>query len=231
MDKKSIISMIVEAALFIGIINFMWNKYDDKLDISEQNLIAYKNEMIQLKLKNGELINANDSYILKAKELEEQFDLSKQEIKYLEKKLGASLSYISKLESNIRIDTLETVRDSIVYKKDTTEMRFTYSDDWVSFRGMTSFINNISNTSVYDLKINVPLKFGVTDNYKVFAQSDNPYVSFTEMEGAAIYGSKFVPKKQHWSFGIQGGFGCGYDIITKQLTLGPYVGFGLQYKF
>ena len=77
----------------------------------------------------------------------------------------------------------------------------------------------------------VPLKFGITDDYTMFIQSDNPYVEFGEINGAVIEGSKFLPKEKRWSWGIHGGIGIGYDLITRRLGIGPYLGVGIQYNF
>ena len=114
-DRKSIISLIVEAVLFLGIISFGYKLMNGKLETSEQNLIAYKGQMEQLELKNGELITTRDSYILDKKQLEEALDVSKSEVKQLEKQLNSSLAYIANMESQVRIDTVTIVKDSIIY--------------------------------------------------------------------------------------------------------------------
>lgn len=231
---KSLSNYIIEAIILAGLVVgflFVLSKYDRKLEISEQNYKAAMSEMEEIKLKNGELITSNDSYIFKIKELEEQFDISKKEAKDLEKKLGASLAYISKIESEVRIDTIETVRDTIIYKNDTTEIKFKYKDEWLNFNGVTTLNNLHSTTSIYDLNILTGLKVGVTDNYKIFVQSSNPYIKFTDIEGAVIDGSKFAPKPKRLKFGVQGGFGGMYNIIDKNISIGPYVGVGLQWNF
>jgi hypothetical protein len=230
-DKKSIISLIVEAVLFLGIISFGYNLMNKKLDTSEQNLIAYKGKMEQLELKNGELITVRDSYIMDKNQLEEELGVTKKEVKDLEKKLESTLAYISNIESQVRIDTIETVRDSIIYINDSDiDVKFNYSDEWLSFNGLTRIRDTQSNTSLRDVNMKVPLTIGLTDNYKLFIQSDNPYVNFTYMEGAVMDGSNLIKKPRRFGLSVQGGMGVNYDLISKQLGVGPYLGLGIHWR-
>lgn len=230
-DKKSIISLIVEAVLFIGIISFGYKIMDKKLDTSEQNLIVYKGKIEQLELKNGELITTRDSYLLDKYKLEEELGITKKEVKDLEKKLESTLAYISNIESEVRIDTIETVRDSIIYINDSDiDVKFHYSDEWLSFNGLTRIRDTQSNTSLRDVNIRVPLTIGLTDNYKLFIQSDNPYVSFSSMEGAVIDGSNLIQKQRKFGLSVQGGIGVNYDLLNKNLGVGPYLGLGVHWR-
>lgn len=230
-DRKSIISLIVEAVLFIGIISFGYKVMNGKLETSEQNLIAYKGQMEQLELKNGELIATRDSYILDKKNLEEALNVSKSEVKDLEKKLNSSLAYIANMESQVRIDTVTIVKDSIIYDEgDIAQIHFDYDDNWFGVKGTTDLTGPNITTSLYDIKMYVPIQWGMTDNYKIFVKSDNPYVSFTNLDGAVIDGSKIIPKQRKFGLSIQGGFGVNYDLISKQLGVGPHLGVGVHWR-
>lgn len=229
--KNSIISLALEALLFIAIIIFGVNYYNNKIEASDHNIKVYQSQIEELELKNGELITARDSYILERNELKNVLDISNQEIKDLKRKLNSSLAYIAQLESTVRIDTIISIKDTIIYKDRETEIHFGYKDDWLQFNGFTKFSKDISTTNIYDLYINVPLKLGLTDNYQIFVQSDNPYIKFTSIEGAIIDGSKLKPKKKKVNFGIQFGVGAMYDIIDKNIAIGPYGGAGLQINF
>lgn len=231
MQRNSIITLFIEAAIFIGIIMFGINYYNNQLDISDQNLKAYKGQLEQVEMKNGELVAIRDSYILKTKDLQEQFDLSQKEIRDLKRKLGSSLAYIAELESNIKIDTIVTIKDTIIYKDKETDIKFLYQDDWLSFNGETILFNNESNTKLSNININIPLKVGLSNDYQIFVQSDNPYVNFSSIEGAVIDGSKFRPKKKRWNIGIYGGFGIHYDMPTKSFGYGPQLGVGVSIGF
>ena len=230
-DRKSIISLIVEAVLFIGIISFGYKVMNGKLETSEQNLLAYKGQMEQLELKNGELIATRDSYILDKKNLEEALNVSKSEVKDLEKKLNSSLAYIANMESQIRIDTVTIVKDSIIYDEgDIAQIHFDYDDDWFGVKGTTDLTGPEITTSLYDIKMYVPIQWGMTDNYKIFVKSDNPYVSFTNLDGAVIDGSKLIPKQRKFGLSVQGGIGVNYDLLKKNLGVGPYLGVGVHWR-
>ena len=230
-DKKSIISLIVEAVLFIGIISFGNKVMIGKLETSKQKLIAYKGQVEQLELKNGDLITTRDSYILDKKQLEEALEVSKSEVKELEKKLNSSLAYIANMESQVRIDTVTIVKDSIIYDEgDIAQIHFDYDDDWFGVKGTTDLTGPEITTSLYDINMYVPIQWGMTDNYKIFVQSDNPYVSFTNLDGAVIDGSKLIPKQRKFGLSIQGGFGVNYDLINKNLGVGPHLGVGVHWR-
>jgi hypothetical protein len=79
--------------------------------------------------------------------------------------------------------------------------------------------------------MNIPITFGVTDDYKVFATSPNPYVTFDDMTSATIYGSSIAPKRKQFHHGIFVGFGVNYGIITNKVDIGPSLGYGFMYSF
>ena len=87
------------------------------------------------------------------------------------------------------------------------------------------------NTSIYNLLVSTSAKVGLTEDYQFFIQTDNPYVKFTSIEGSVIDGTKLYPKKQKWSWGLQGGLGMVYGLTQKQVDLGLYLGIGVQKKF
>ena len=231
MQKKTIILLFVEAIIFLTIIFGGYYYMSRKIDTAEQNIRAYKGEIESLELKNGELLTVRDSYILKKNELEEELGITKSEIKELKKKLNSTLTYISKIEAEIRVDTIETVRDSIVYVDSNPSIHFSYQDKWLSFNGQTNILNNIPNTSIYNLLVSTSAKVGLTEDYQFFIQTDNPYVKFTSIEGSVIDGTKLYPKKQKWSWGLQGGMGMVYGMTQKQFDLGLYLGIGVEKKF
>jgi hypothetical protein len=75
------------------------------------------------------------------------------------------------------------------------------------------------------------LEFGITEDYKVWAKSPNPYLVIEDISSATVYGSTIYPKKKRWSWGLQVGFGAGYDVISKRFVVGPYAGAGVEYNF
>lgn len=236
MDKKTLI-IILEAIVIIFVVFFMWKYFDAKLNVSDQNLKAAKGEITTLKLKNNELLQIRDSYVIKEKDLEEQLGISKKEIKELEKKLDSSITYISNLESQINSGKIITVRDSIVYvSNNLASVNFSYSDKWIKINGVnnlefkTDSLTNIQ-TTLNDINITSNLKVGLTDNNQIFVKSDNPYLTFSQIEGAYLDKDVAQVKKVKFSWGFQFGFGVNYGLINKKMDAGPYAGFGIGLSF
>lgn len=232
MDRRSLISMLIEAIVFITILMIGWNYYDGRLDKSEQNLRVYRGQVAELELKNGDLVTARDSYIAKTSELEDLLNISRKEVRDLKNTLGSKIAYISKLESQISTGPIIIQKDSIVYiEKSKIESHFKYNDEWLSFKGITRIDGDVGSTQIDGINIFSPLKVGITNDYQIFVQTPNPYITFNEIEGAVIDGSKFAPKKKRFSWGIQVGFGAMYDVIKKDIAVGPYGGLGVEFNF
>ena len=232
MDRRSLLSMLIEAIVFITILMIGWNYYDGRLDKSEQNLQVYRGQVAELELKNGDLVTARDSYIAKTSELEDLLNISRKEVRDLKNTLGSKIAYISKLESQISTGPIIIQKDSIVYvEKSKIESHFKYNDEWLSFKGITRIDGDVGSTQIDGINIFTPLKVGITNDYQIFVQTPNPYITFNEIEGAVIDGSKFAPKKKRFSWGVQFGFGAMYDVIKKDIAVGPYGGLGVEFNF
>lgn len=232
MNNRSLISMLVEAIIFIAIIAWGTNYYREKMDNSEQNLIAYRDQIKNLELKNGELITSRNSYIVKYSELEDVLNISRKEINDLKKTLSSKVAYISKLESQISTGPIIIEKDSIVYiEKSQVESHFKYQDEWVNLSGITTINDLVGSTRFNNISMNVPLKVGLTNDYQIFVQSPNPYIMFNSIEGAVVDGSQLAPRKKKLSWGVQLGFGTMYDIIKKDVSIGPYGGLGIEINF
>lgn len=231
MNKKwTYILLIIEAMFFIGIISYSYNKQSNKVDILEQNLKAERDELTLTKLENGKLLKDQYVRIIKEKELIDELDMTKKEKKELEKKLGEKIAHITKLESNVRIDTVSTVKDSIIYLQDsTTIIKFKYDDKWLSFNGLSNL--NKKTTELFNINIPVPLEVGLTNDYNFFVISENPYLNISYVNSNVVDGSVLYKKPKKWNFGIQFGFGVHYGTIGKNFDVGPYGGFGIQYNF
>lgn len=233
MFKKQIsVPLYIWIIIFILFGGCIWcvSKQHDKLNTFETNLKASQSELIQVKRDNGDLISVNNMYKVKIGDLEKSIDVSKQEVKDLQRDLNASFSYISKLESQIKLpDTvyieneIEEIDSSYIYK-------FNWRNEWMNLSGATKVFSNNSITEIYDLNMDVPLIVGLTDDYKIFATTDNPYLHITSIEGAELDQNIFK-KKWDIKWSMQLGFGLNYGIINKSLDIGPYVGWGFVFTF
>lgn len=227
----------VEAVIFIAIIAGVYGFLSNKLDISEQNVIAARGQVEELTLKNGELVAVRDSHITTINELDGLLKITTKEAKELQRKLDSKIAYIGELESQTRIEYIETVRDSIIYVSDSTKhakVPFHYKDNWLSLKGE----NNITvdgaidcKTTLSNITLNTPITVGLTNDYQIFVKTDNPYVRFTDIQGAVIDKQKLRPRKKRFSWGLQVGAGVMYDVWHKQVAVGPYGGLGVELNF
>lgn len=236
-EKKTLLGYIIEGIVFIAIIAAVWGIYNNKLDTSEQNLKAARGRIEQVELKNGELLSSRDSYIATINDLEELLDITKQEVKDIQRQLDSKVAYISKIESEVRIEYIETVRDSIIYVNSNPNIAtstFRYNNEWVDLIGQNEFIFGEQfdyKTTIESLSMDVPLNVGLTNDYQIFVKTPNPYVSFSSIDGAVIDNSILKPRKKRFNWGLQMGFGAMYDIVDKDITVGPYAGVGAEFNF
>lgn len=226
----------VEAVVFIAIIAGIYGFFSNKLNISEQNVIAARGRVEELTLKNGELLAIRDSHITTINELNELLDITTKEAKELQRKLDSKIAYISKIESQAKVDNIITVHDTIYIDNSTNKLiaSFHYDDKWVSLNGeneMTLGENYNCQTTIHSITMNTPLTVGLTNDYQIFVKSDNPYVRFTSIDGAVIDKQALRPKKKRFNWGLQVGAGVMYDVWHKQVAVGPYGGVGVELNF
>lgn len=237
MNRQTLLSYLIEVVIFIAIITGLWGYYNRKLDISNQNLLAFKGKLEQVELKNGELLASRDSYIATINDLEELLGIAKQEARDIQRQLNSKIAYIAKLEQNTKIEYIEVVKDSIIYVDNNPQKiiaSFHYNDNWLSFNGENEFTmgsNFDCKTKLRNIQMNTPLTVGLTNDYKIFVKSDNPYVNFSSIEGAVIDKQALRPRKKRFGWGLQLGVGAMYDVIDKDVMVGPYVGVGLGFNF
>jgi hypothetical protein len=236
-EKKTLLGYIIEGIIFIAIIAAVWGIYNNKLDTSEQNLKAARGHIEQVELKNGELMSSRDSYIATINDLEELLDITKQEVKDIQRQLDSKVAYISKIESEVRVEYIETVRDSIIYVNSDPNVAtstFRYNNKWVDLVGRNEFTFGEQfdyKTTIESLSMDVPLNVGLTNDYQIFVKTPNPYVSFSSIEGAVIDNSVLKPRKKRFNWGLQMGFGAMYDVMNKNIAVGPYAGVGAEFNF
>lgn len=225
MRNKIIIGAICLLAL-IGCLSYIFKLRND-LKVSEQNLATSREQIQTLTLKNGRQLATINSYILDKKQLQEYLDISKAEIKELEKKVG-KISYISKIETKILFDTIvvEGIRDSTSID---TVYNVVYDSEWIKFKSKNTIKNDKLYVDYRDFDIPVPLQVGLTNDYRIWVKSDNPYLNIVNIQGAVIEGSRINPKPKRFGLGIQVGVGGQYDLIQQRFGVGPYVGVGVTY--
>jgi hypothetical protein len=195
----------------------------------EHNLNVSRDSIRTLILKNGEQLVTIGSYILEKKDLQKYLDISKSEIKELERKLG-KISYISNIQSVTVFDSIY-IKDTItVTPENIIKYNITYSDEWLRINGGGIIEGNYASTYFDSIAISTPLTVGLTDDYRIWVKSSNPYINITNIGGAVVQGSRLNQKQKRFGFGLSAGFGLQYGIQNKKIDYGPYVGIGITYK-
>ena len=232
MTKKGWIIIVIEALLFIVLLGTVTKCNNDKINILERNIDAYKDSVEYVTTQNLELIATKESLILSEAAMRDELDITKRELKDLKKKLGDDIAYISKLEAQLNIkDTLYMKPDTVYVYDSITTKTFNWQNKWFNTSA------TVTGTSICDSKLQlnnfnmiVPLKLGLTDDYRFWATSENPYITITDITAVAVENSILANNKR-FHHGIYAGFGLSYGLLGKQLDVGPQLGYGFTYSF
>ena len=233
MNKISKYLICVFTALTI-LFGFFWIRSFNVIQSNnnwKHNYEVLRDSIEVIKTKHGEVLYENGSLIIEKKELSDALDISKKQIKDYEKALDSKIAYISKLEAQLKIkDTVyvtEVIHDTL-----TNSYKAHYDDNWLNFdQDILFFTPDRPILKTYNISMNMPLKVGIGDNYRIFVTSPNPYFNVTSLEGAVIDGSMFMKKQSRWVLGSYIGFGLDYDLIHKDIGVGPQVGVGIGFRF
>lgn len=223
--------MAAEAVIFAGVILAVISAANRRAKVDENNIKALTDSVEVVKTVNDNLYYEKQALILERNDLEKFLNISKNEVKSLEKQLKSKVAYITEIEGQLEAKPKEVVRDSIIYVDNTpSKYMFDYDDGWLTFNGETVFSPSVK-TMLSNISSRIPLTVGLTDDYNIFVKSDNPYVTFSEINGAAVDRSRFAQRPKHFNLGLQVGFGAQYGLMRGNFDYGPYIGVGFAYGF
>lgn len=233
LDKKNWIIIIAEALIFLLIFGVFGNYALNKIERLEHNIDACKDTIEYVELKNGELIAMKESLIMSESEAREELDLTKEEMKDLKKKLDSDIAYIAKLESQIALkDTILMKPDTVVVKDGISIKTFNWENTWTTLNASVEGESIIdSKLSINNLKMDVPIELGLSDNYTFWIKSTNPYVTFTNVNSSVINNSSVKAREKHFHHGVYVGFGFQRGLFGKSWDFGPQFGYGFTYAF
>lgn len=227
----AIIGVLVILLLILGLC--MKNMKNNN-KILDHNYHTALEQIDTLRLKNGNLLAERNSFAASISDLEDLLNISKKEVKELQKKLDGKLLYISKLESEIEFrDEHPSVDTLTVYKDSSYMYKFNFSNEWYNVAGSSSINNFIATTTLDNVGVSVPLTVGLTEDWKIFVETPNPYVSFNSIDGAILNKDTYLKQKKtcHWGLGISVGLYGGYNLLGKNIYVGPGLGISLSYNF
>ena len=178
------------------------------------------------KLKNDALMYEKQGFLIEKKDLEKYLGISESERKELEKHLDAALLAISKMQGKIRIDTINMTDTTYISLDSVIIDQFSYNDRWIRIDGTTVVKDTVFDTRINTISMDAPLKVGISKDYKWFVTTENPYLTFSSVEGATLEPNK----DKRWTVGVQLGVGviAGYGAqLSNGIKGGPIVGAGL----
>lgn len=232
-ENKVLLSIVAVLIVLLGLMIGIIIRKNNNITIIENNLNAATEKIEVLKTENGDLLAKTRSYITTISDLEDYINISKKEIKDLQKALDDKILYISELETLIDIKPTEVHDTTVVYKDSTFNFTFNFRDKWYELIGNSSFDYNRVKTEINTLYVNVPLRVGLTDDWKIFVTTQNPYVVFNDVEGALLDKDVYLKqqKKKKWGISLSLGMYAGYDLFDKSVYIGPGAGCGISYTF
>jgi hypothetical protein len=230
--NKRILSACIALFVLLGTFIFLYHRNSVKsqqIAVYEQNWKAANDSVEYYKLKNGELLAERSSYILSESQMREQLDMTKDEMADLKKKLNSSLASAAKVQTVVKIDSIYIESEPDLLTSDSISAPISFSDKWLSISGRVHYGGGLVTTNLYNISTSVPLTIGMSDDYKFFVSTSNPYVTVTDI--TSTINSKTIKKREHWGFGVHAGFGVQYGLNNKQFDWGPQVGVGINYNF
>lgn len=233
-NVKYWLMIVGELLLFLFITGTMSRCNSNKVDVLENNIIAYKDSLKTVSSKNGELMSYKQTLILDNEAMRNELGITKNEVKELEKQLDSKIAQINRLNSKLELkDTVYMKSDTVYMSSDSiTTKIFKWSDEWTSLTAdITGKSIFDSNLSLYNVSMKVPIELGITNDYKIWAKSTNPNVIIEDITSVTLYGSNVYPKKKRFHHGISLGFGINYGILSKQIDFGPSLIYGFTYSF
>ena len=230
LGKKVTIILAVVLCLVIGFTSYIISDLRKDLTKANQNLSAVTDTIHTLETKNGEIIKWNQSLILDKDGLQAQLEQEELNRKEIERSLNSKISSLTNVIAGFSADTIK-VTDTVKIIDDSTRVaNFRYVDDWMTISGKTLFSGMLSETTISDLRIRVPVTIGQTEDLKLFVHTANPNVSIELMNNYIVDNSGVLKKRSRWSFGLYGGFGMQYGLLTKSIDFGPQFGVGVSYR-
>lgn len=230
--KRSVLSALFALFVLGGTFLYLYHRNSVKSqEIAQykQNWKAAQDSVEHFRLKNGELLAERQSLVLSESELRAQLNISKDEIKDLKKKLGSAPAVVTKVQSEVRIDSIYIESTPTVVTVDTLSAPITFNDNWLTLNGQVDYSSGKVRTNLHNISMSAPLTIGTAENGKFFVSTSNPYLNITDI--TSVVSEKVVPKRRHWGIGVSIGPSIGYDFHHKDIYWGVGGMVGLQYNF
>lgn len=227
-------------SIIIVVLIFFTFFYKDKYKNIDNTIVIMNDTIEKYKNKYKEEYTAKNTYVLKAEQLEKY----NKELYNEYKTLKDNPLVITKTETVFKVDTIIAKNENIF--KDSTGINWVWNvQDSTFYKISGSSYVNYKNDEVKTIIEQIAIQSGITidiieegDQLKAIAKTDNPYLTFNNINSAVIdplecNNIKKKIKPKHWGFGpcISGGIIVGYDFNTKKCAIGAggLIGFSIHY--
>lgn len=230
--KKGILTAFIALFVLSGIFVYLYHRNSVKsqqIAQYEQNWKAAMDSVEYYQLRNGDLLAERETFIASEAEARALLDMSKVELADIKKQLGSALATITKLKSEVRIDSIYIESEPTIISPDSISIPFEFHDDWLALSGQSDYFSGRGQTNIFNITTQTPLTVGLAENGKYFVTSPNPYLHITDI--TSVVSDKVVPKKKHWGFGLSIGPSVGYDFHRKDIYYGIGGTIGINYNF
>jgi len=207
----------------------------DKLEIAEHNIEALQDSVRLHKDCYNNIFYEKMTLLSTQKELEK-----------LNKELSDNMKSLKwKYDIIAGLNSTVVVRDTIYYPSDDlqaidlskdidTNHILVFTDSCIRAEIQARYFNNILSFDQFNYSVFIPIEAYFTADYRIILRSPNQKVSFSDIQSFIDPSVLMKNKRKRWSFGLQCGLGgmTGYDILNKKasITIGPYIGFGIELK-
>ena len=220
-------------------------------DIHDQNLRALNDTITLVRNKAGDLVAEKSSFVSTIEDLEKA---NKDLYDETQKEIGRLNSII---KSNVTASTggfvvsneLKRYPDGntygLLFEKSSVDSTLKWTVEGESRFKLTGQNLEAGETEIFknEMNLSIVLGFKKQDNgdYKVFARSASPNVTFDSLSGVLIIPKPdevdpiFTPgitkeKNKKFGVGVQLGYGALFDFKNQRLSSGPYFGLGISYN-
>lgn len=208
------------------------SNYDDKL--SKQNLKALSDSLVVTKDKLNRITYEKTSLVVSERDL-------KKYNKHLYDELKSERGKVKVIYDTKIVYVRDTIwlKDTVYnLSQDKWKLAWDYADTSFSIKGSSILQLGIkeerpailgSVSSIDELKMNFVLTGGIKKEggyYKAFIKSNDSRVKVVGLESAVME----ERKPSRLGLDVQAGYGLNLNTSTSQVTIGPYIGFGIGWR-
>lgn len=208
---KDIIYFIIIIGLVL-LLNNSVNQSNINEKIYENNIIALNDTVSLYKTKAGELVATKTAFECDIKELKKINETLYTEIKDLKSKNDiVSGIYVDGEIVNSNNDTVYIIKYDTI--QNGFNHNFNFNNKWRDLEGTVSYNNDSIKLNINKDLVRFDYTIGLDDKNKIYINSDNPYVKYSNISGFTI------PKEKTKRIIIGPSITGGYSILHNRFDI------------